>query len=250
MKIVTFNVRCANDPNGNSIDERAPRIKQILERYNPDIIGFQEVTPQMLKHFEKYFHHEFEIFNKYRSSDNLEATPVIWKKEKFDCIDRGYFWLSDTPWIESRGKDTCGCKRICMWVRLVEKSTKKEFFYFNTHFGFGDEDQLNSVRLIRQTANALNADSFILTGDFNMGLDSKAYHEMINYYTDVNMATVKDMGTTYHNYGEKGVYEHIDYCFIDPEKINAVNSRVIYDTIDGKYPSDHYGICFELNIAD
>ena len=174
----------------------------------------------------------------------------MWKSEKFVCKDKGYFWLSDSPWVESIGKDTYGCKRICMWVLLKEKKTDKEFYYFNTHFGFGDEDQVNSVKLIKQTADLLNAEAFIITGDFNMQLDSKAYMEMTKYYTDVNMATVRDMGTTFHNYGQEGIYEHIDCCFINSKTISPIDSKVIYDTIDGKYPSDHYGIYFELNIMD
>ncbi len=249
MNIVTFNVRICDDANGNSVNERAPRLKKILEKYNPDIVGFQEATPKWMEFFNEYYGEKFEIFNKYRALNNKESTPIIWKREKYDLIDKGYFWLSDTPWIESLGKDTWECKRICMWVLLKEKSTNKEFYYFNTHFGFGDEDQLNSVKLIKQTADILNAEAFILTGDFNMHLDSKAYTKMTEYYTDVNMATVKDTGTTFHNYGEVED-EHIDYCFINSKKISPINSKVIDDTVDGKYPSDHYGIYFELNIKD
>ena len=32
IKVVTFNLRCANDPDGHSIDERAPRLKTVLDR--------------------------------------------------------------------------------------------------------------------------------------------------------------------------------------------------------------------------
>ena len=42
MITISFNIRCANDPDGNSIKERAERLKAVLDKYNADIIGFQE----------------------------------------------------------------------------------------------------------------------------------------------------------------------------------------------------------------
>ena len=48
MNIVTFNVKNNDDAGGNTVDERALRLKTILERYNPDIFGFQEATPKWI----------------------------------------------------------------------------------------------------------------------------------------------------------------------------------------------------------
>lgn len=246
MKIVTFNIRCCDDKNGHSIDERAPRLKQILEKYNPDIIGFQEVTPRWMEYLNRYYSGRYSFFNKYRSHTNLEATPIFWKEEKFECIDKGYFWFSDTPWIESFGKDTYGCKRICMWVYLKEKCTNKEFFFFNTHFGFGDEEQMASVQLIKRTVDVLKAGNAIIVGDFNMEPKSKSYNEMIKNYIDVNAVTGNN-GITFHNYGY-GEEEHIDYCFTNNENIEIKSTCLIDDLVDGKYPSDHYGVLAELHI--
>lgn len=248
MKIITFNIRCADDPDGHSIDERAPRLKEILAKYDPDIVGFQEATPKWLNYITEYYGENYEIFNKYRSSANSESVPIMWKKDKFDCIDKGYFWLTETPWIEYWGDEKYRYKRICMWVRFVEKATQKEFYYFNTHFGFGDPEQLLSVDLICKTAKLMNAERFAITGDFNMTPESKAYTAMTKQFSDVNMITERDMGTTFHGYGKEGVNEHIDYCFITPETITANGSKVIYDMVDGKYPSDHYGILFDLSL--
>ena len=37
MKVITFNIRCKDDQGGNSIAERAPRLKTILDKYDADI---------------------------------------------------------------------------------------------------------------------------------------------------------------------------------------------------------------------
>jgi hypothetical protein len=60
------------------------------------------------------------------------------------------------------------------------------------------------------------------------------------------MVTAKDMITTYHGYGRVD-NEHIDFCFID-DKIKPLYLKTMTETVDGKYPSDHYGIYTELEI--
>ena len=41
MKIVSFNIRCVGDPNGNSVKERAERLKTVLDKYDAELIGFR-----------------------------------------------------------------------------------------------------------------------------------------------------------------------------------------------------------------
>ncbi len=248
MKIITFNIRCADDENGHSVDERAPRLKSILEKYDADIIGFQEVTPKWYEIIKNDYASKYEIFNKFRCHELPESAPILWKKDVFKCLDQGYFWFSETPWVESFGNDVkYHCKRICEWCKFLEIKTGREFYYFNTHFGFGDEYQIQSVDLIKRTADILSAKAFVITGDFNMLPSSAGYKRMTQFYTDVNTLITNYTGTTFHKYGKVND-EHIDYCFINEDTVSAEGYRMIDDKIDGKYPSDHYGILFELNI--
>ena len=53
LKVISFNIRCSNDPNGNSVVERAPRLAEITSRYDADIIGFQEYRPRWEEHIAK-----------------------------------------------------------------------------------------------------------------------------------------------------------------------------------------------------
>ena len=71
---------------------------------------------------------------------------------------------------------------------------------------------------------------------------------MTQLLRDVNVCTEKDYTTTYHNYRPETVTDmHIDYCFVD-KAITPISRKLITDTIDGKFPSDHYGIAMELDI--
>ena len=68
---------------------------------------------------------KFEIFNKYRcETTELESSPILWRKDKFECIKTGYFWLSDTPEVESKGWDEeYDCYRMCVYVILQDKES-------------------------------------------------------------------------------------------------------------------------------
>lgn len=247
LNVVSFNIRCANDRDGNSIAERAPRLKKVLADCNADIIGLQEMVPEWEIYIRKYYEDEYEIFNKYRATQELEAAPILWKKDVFQCVRKGYFWLSDTPEKESKGWDELyDCYRICMWVILEHKASGKRICYMNTHFGFGDKGQVQSVELIRKYQQEYSEYPAFITGDFNMYTSSPAYKKMTEYFTDVNMATAKDIRPTYHGYNQGGE-GLIDFCFADAA-IRSVSYKRIDDLVDGKFPSDHYGILMVLDV--
>ncbi len=248
-KVISFNIRYCDDKDGNSIAERAPRLAKVCEPFDADVIGFQEYTEPWVEEIIEHFGDKYEIFNKWRAESNHEAATILWKKNKFECLDRGYFWLSDTPEVESRGWDErFNCYRICQWAILEEKASGKRFTFMNTHYGFGDKGQSDSCNLIYNYSKKISTYPTFVTGDFNMNPKSVGYSEMTKLFTDVNAVTLNDLGDTFHNY-DPSVFrdEHIDYCFID-DKIKPVSMTVIKDTVDGKYPSDHYGLFIELDI--
>ncbi len=250
INAISFNIRCCDDDNGNAISERAPRLNEIVSKYDADLIGIQEFTVPWEKHIDKYFGDEYEIFYKYRAKDSFEATPILWKKDKFECVKKGYFWLSDTPEVESKGWDElCKCHRICVYAILKCKKTGEKFVFMNTHFGFGDNGQVASAKLIYDYSKKISDYPTFVTGDFNMNPKSAGYKEMTRWFTDVNAVTANDLRDTWHDYDiehPKGD-QHIDYCFID-DRIKPVNQKIIDETVDGKFPSDHFGLHIALEI--
>lgn len=247
LKVISFNIRCMDDKDGHSVKERAPRLRKVIEPYAPDVMGFQEYTPLWESHIEEQFGEECGMFNKYRATTGwIESAPILWRKDKFELVQSGYFWLSDTPEVESRGWDSLPHNRMCEYVVLSEKESGEKFLFMNTHFGFGDECQVKSARLICEYAKKLSNLPTFITGDFNMRPSSQGYAAITEYFTDVNALTARDERSTYHGYDlSVSRDEHIDYCFVD-DKIKPLSQTIIDTLVDGKFPSDHFGIYSEI----
>lgn len=249
IKVLGFNIRYGDDPDGHSVEERAPRVCELINKHDPDLIGLQEYTPA----WEKYIPSGlpgYEMFHKYRNITFwAEGAPILWKKDKFELIKSGYFWYSDTPEVESRGWCTTGHYRICLYVILKEIASGEYFTFMNTHFGFGDEGQKKSALLTSAYRDKISVYPTFITGDFNMTRESAAYPLMRERWTDSNAATLGYDGPTYHGYNpEAHKGEHpIDFCFTD-SRVTPLSFEIIDDSFDGKFPSDHFGTVTVLKI--
>lgn len=247
LDLISFNIRCCDDPDGHSIAERAPRLQKIVSPVDADVIAFQEIRPKWVPEIETRFLNDYDMYLCYRSETKPEGLITLWKKDRFECSERGFFWFSDTPNEESLGWDEkYHCPRICSYVVLKEKGTDSAFLMMNTHFGFGENCHLKSVELIRSFRSAYEDLPAFIAGDFNMLPMSSGHLAMQKYFVDVNGATLNDRRTTFHGYDPSvSRQQHIDYIFCDPD-IKGCNFRFLDAAIDGKFPSDHFGIAAEL----
>ena len=250
LKVVSFNILCVDIGENYLIQDRAPRLHSVIAPIDPDVIGIQEYREQWAPHFKKYFS-QYDMYNSWRSNDERrESGPILWKRDKFELVDKGCFWYSDTPEVMSGSEwdEKFHCNRMCEYVKLKDRATGECFVFMNTHFGFGDECQIKSAKLLTQYASRFSELPLFITGDFNMFASYPAYSEMLKSFTDVNAVTIKYDGNTYHAFGK--VTDNngpIDFCFIT-DKVKPISFKVIDELVDGFYPSDHYGLSIELEI--
>lgn len=248
LKVISFNIRNHNDKNGHSIAERAPRLKKVISHYSPDLIGLQEYNELWKPYFEDVANSNYDILNVDRGDG--ESSPMLWRKDRFDVVKIGHFWFGDNPDIPSRDWDEIyHCPRICAYAVLKDKQTGTKFTFMNTHYGFGENGQSKSSKLIYEYSKKITDNPTIVTGDFNMQPNTLSYKTMTEYFTDVNTATINLSTPTFHNYGDSKISRIIDYCFVN-NKVAPVLYKVLTETFDGKYPSDHYGIYTTLKISD
>lgn len=253
IKIISQNVRHCNDGEGHMVADRIPRICSLIDKYDPDVVGFQEVREKWLNAFTEHFGDRYEIHHKYRSEYGAEAATMMWRKSRFDCVEKGYFWLSPTPHIMSHSWDIGSGYddfRICMWATLRDKETGHTFTYFNTHYSFGDERHIRSNQLIRDHIREKHIDAAIMTADYNFSNTSAGYRDMVRYMGDLNVDTVNDPRTTFTGYKEGRVGSPIDFIFYTKGTVKPITYHLMDEMFDGYFASDHFGIYGEIELQE
>lgn len=250
IKVLSQNLRCADDPNGNSIGERARRFKQLFEEYQPDLLGTQETTASWNNYLKKFGGSEYGMVG--CSRDGREATSgewntILYRKDRFELLDSDTTWLSDTP-TEASKVEGALCLRICTWALLKDKLTGESILFANTHLDHSN-DEVRSAQmdiLMDYLADRIGQYPFYLTGDFNCDVDSIPYNTATARLLDSHKTAWVDLSTetrTYHAYQRKGGSE-IDFIFHN-DHTTPVQYEIISKDYDG-YVSDHYGVIVEF----
>ncbi len=249
VTFLTYNMRYNGDSGTLSASSRMPRIIERINEYSPDVIGGQEVQPVHITALKRALEDEYTIVYRYREAigfSNLspESCPILFKTDKFELLDSGHFWLSETPDVESK-MTGAGHYRICTWVRLREYESDKEFYYYNTHLDFG-EAQTKSLPVL---LSRLQQDAtVVLGGDMNIDPTEPNYATLCASLTDSRVTVGTDMTIgTYHDYGppEDRIGRHIDFLFYRGSILPTVHKVVCDDEEkwgQGNFASDHYPV--------
>ena len=104
-----------------------------LEREAPTVFGIQEGYLFQVKYIEENLPQYGRVgVGRDDGKEGGEIMAVFYLRDRYDLLDHGDLWLSETPDRVSRGWDGA-CNRTMTWVHLREKATGKELYYFNTH---------------------------------------------------------------------------------------------------------------------
>lgn len=250
--ILSQNVRCGDDGNGNDIADRAPRLKKLIDKYKPDIIGTQESTGAWNKYYNENFKGTYAAFGKNRDGDTAaggEWGTILYRKDRFELVKGGNFWLSDTPKKVSKLSGS-QCNRICTWVLLKDKVTGKTFVMANTHLDLAS-DTIRTKQLdilFNELSDLMSQYPMFLTGDFNTTPNSSTYEAAVSKLADPYKSAKENKSTvdyTYHAYGTLAPGSLIDFCFYNKNKVDALWCKIVNDDFGG-YVSDHYGVVCEF----
>ena len=259
LKVMSFNIRNSNAPDGeNAWPRRKEWAMGILREAKIDIAGLQEVTGLQRGDIAKLLP-EYEIYGITRDPDNAngESTSVLFYRDRFKLLDKGTFWLSETPdKADLRGWDAA-CRRTVTWIKLQEKKTDDVFFFFNTHFDHrGVKARAESAWLLRRKIPQIAGDlPVILSGDFNTRPTSEPYRTLtakpkegaasqkgpdIQLF-DTRLLTstpAKGPDSSCFGFRKSLTGSRIDFIFIS-EGIKVQNFTIDDQTREGRFPSDH-----------
>ena len=170
---------------------------------------------------------------------NNEATPVLYRKDRFELVEEKTLWLSDTPEVEGSRYTLSQFPRIVTIATLKDKDSGNTVTFANTHLdvNFASVRQKQAEKLCELLAKERSP--ICLTGDFNS-------HEKNDSILTIRKAGYDDcasiqLGSTLRgNIGSRRFsYMPIDHIFFDCS-FSTQEIRKLTETPQNICPSDHY----------
>lgn len=253
LNVASYNIRCENSTdnlNGNGWVVRCPRVTELIQKYDFDLFGAQEVTKRQLTDLlDRLPEYGFIGVGRDDGKERGEFSPIFYKKADFKVLKSGTFWLAPKDSSPSIGWDAA-LPRICSWAEFQPK-TGAHFWFFNLHMDhLGKVARLESAKLVLQKIKELcGTDPVILVGDFNMDQSSAGYAELAfsGLLNDAyRIASVKQSNKpTFNDYDLNATGDsRIDHVFVT-ERFDVIRYELLTDTYQAektRLPSDHYPV--------
>jgi len=183
--------------------------------------------------------------------DAGEHSAIIYKKARFDLLDKGDFWYSETPETPGKGWDATCCNRICSWGKFRDKATKKVFYFFCSHYDHqGKVARRESSKLLLSRIKSI-AKGFpvFAVGDYN----AAPTDEPIQYLLNDGLLRDSYVISRQPPYGTKGTFQgyrldakldegqRIDFILVT-DKVEIERYGVLNDRPYNRFPSDHFPV--------
>ncbi len=280
LTVISYNIWVGG---GTDTTMRADILRDVIDRYRPDSIGMQEVTLAWLAAFEDFaFNDSYAGVGEGRS-DSYEACLIYYRTDKYELVDSGTFWLSDTPDVKGSSYAEALYPRICTWVHLRDRVTGFEYVHVNTHLDHlgggkgGNELRGKQAEVLLEFVRQLGDMPMVMTGDFNTtpsdgkGSLHPAYAYITGYesfeaadgtavkgaFMDarVNAETTVPADKTatmtkYYEEGGNSSYPPIDYQFYIPTYFAPLSYETFIFERDGVPISDHLALICRYRILE
>ena len=176
VRIASFNIRFATDSDTGvrAWSARKEACTKVVQQYNFGVWGLQEVLSSQQTDLKALLP-QYDFYFVGRDDGTAgEAVGIAWLKSKYECLDKGRFWLSPTPDVPSGSEAWGGISRhrVAVWARFREMSSGKNFYIFSTHLEVGEDYtdvRLKSAELVVARENQLNISGLpvFIVGDMN-----------------------------------------------------------------------------------
>lgn len=258
LRVASFNIRydaSADAEKGDAWRDRKASVAKVILSHDFDIVGTQEGNQKQLDELQQFLSNYAYICHPYGGANgDAHNCATFYKHDKYEVLDQGTFWYSETPEVKSIGWDASDL-RICQWGKFLDKATGKEFFLFNSHFYWRKKTaKLHSGKVLIDKVRQIAGDTpVICTGDFNSREDTPQVKDILSLLHDAYRITeTAPAGSVETDLGggnfEGPAKARIDYIFVS-EGICVHDYTVIEDKRDnGHYPSDHLPVVCNVTI--
>jgi endonuclease/exonuclease/phosphatase family metal-dependent hydrolase len=249
--IATFNLRMDTSNDGiNAWPNRKEMVKGLVRFHDFDIIGTQEGFKHMLDGVAELSEYAYIGVGREDGKDAGEHSSIFYKKDRFQLLDNGNFWFSETPFVPSKGWDATCCNRICSWGKFKDRRSGKIFFVFNSHFDHqGVVARRNSSKLLLSQIRKIagNGVAVFATGDFNADPESEPIKAIVAdglLYDSYLLTKQPPYGTvgTFNGFKlDADLKSRIDFIWVTKDVV-VEKYGVLNDMPYAKFPSDHFPV--------
>lgn len=279
----SYNLRNANSADslqGDGWGNRCPIIAGLVQFHEFDIFGTQEGLRHQLDSLKTSLP-KYDYIGVGRNDGKKEGehAAIFYRIDKFELLEHGDFWLSETPEKPSVGWDAV-LPRICTWGHFKYKDTGFEFLFFNLHMDhIGKQARVESALLVQQKMKEIGENlPALLTGDFNVDQTHRSYLALTESGILRDAFEVADLryatNGTFNGFDSDNYTEsRIDHVFVTPT-FHILKYGVLTDSYrrmkegaqkasvkdcpeeisirryESRIPSDHFPVMVKLAVCD
>src|SRR4051812_16798582 len=135
LRVMSFNIRNTQAPDGpNHWIHRRELWAASVRAFAPDLLGLQEVWSDQHEQLREMFpDYGFAGVARDDGRDAGERASVLYRLERFQLLDSGNFWLSESPTVVGSKSWDSKHVRICSWVRVRDRQSNEILLHANTH---------------------------------------------------------------------------------------------------------------------
>lgn len=256
LTIMSYNLRHGLGKDGEDVwENRKPRLRQMLERHRPAILGTQECLDFQAAFMLEVLPGFGQIALGREADATGEMTAIFYDRALLVPLESGHFWLSDSPDTPGSKSWDSSLPRIASWARFHHLPSGTSFYFYNTHFDHrGAGARLESAALLAKRFKERHADqTVVLMGDFNAPAGSS---EPWTRLIEGGMVDLWDGAA--ERRGEADTWNGFEFPAPDePKRIDWIMAtpdvKALWCEIDGshdngRYPSDHMPVIARIQL--
>ena len=261
LRVMSFNVRYANPDDGlNSWELRRELAVERIRAFTPDLLGLQECQADVHKPYLSAALPDYTFLGVPRlgpGTAGTEISAILFRSAAFDLLSERHTWISRTPDVPGSLDWGAALPRTLELAHLHHRASDLDLAFLNTHLDYVPAAALGSVGALRAEIERLPKNlRLILTGDFNAGKNSRAYHNLLARVSRrplidaLRAAGIKPgfkTEGTFHGFGSEPQPKDIDWIIVSPN-VQVSAAGVDRTAQAPRYPSDHYPIWADLEI--
>lgn len=254
--VMTYNLRYASANPPNAWPTRRPIMKELIDKYAPDLIGTQEGLYSQLKDLAADLP-AYEWIGLGRDGGSRgEFMAVFYRPDRFEPMEYDHFWLSDTPDVIASSTWGNTNRRMVTWVRFKDRRDQREFLFWNTHLDHALQPaREKAAQLIRRRVEESRGSlPILLVGDFNAVAGANPAFTILTtdeFFRDTWDLAAERRNATYNSFTgfEKPRHEgrRIDWILLRG-KASVRATEIITFEKNGQFPSDHFPVMTWLTL--